>query len=256
MQRCVRWQSVRVLLLALLAWPLAAADQPASAAPAAASVAVAAPAPVKSGSATMQDSLALQRKSIEAQRQAIRKQAAVPQGQTTDSFFTAPWIPERVAPPAPLSAALAPGTDCDPMPDPQLSALIEAAATRESVKPALVRAVIRQESGFRPCAVSPKGAQGLMQLMPATAERFKVENPFDPAQNVDAGTKFLKELLTRYSGDVKLALGAYNAGAARVDGSGAVPDIAETKDYVSNIINDLGAEESSGNTTPAPAGTT
>jgi soluble lytic murein transglycosylase-like protein len=96
-----------------------------------------------------------------------------------------------------------------------------------------------------------------MQLMPATAERFHVADPFDPAQNVEAGTKFLKELLVKYAGDLKLALRAYNAGPARIDGAGEVPDTAETKDYVSNILNDLGASDSSGSTssTAAPGST-
>ncbi len=72
--------------------------------------------------------------------------------------------------------------------------------------------------------------------MPATAETLQVADPFDPKQNVDAGTKFLKQLLTKYSGDVALALGAYNAGSGRVDKDGVVPDIPETKSYVANIL--------------------
>jgi soluble lytic murein transglycosylase-like protein len=156
----------------------------------------------------------------------------------------------------PVGAVITPAADCDPLPEAQVSALIEAAAARESVKPELVRAVIRQESGFRACAVSVKGAQGLMQLMPATSERFHVTDPFDPAQNVDAGTKFLRELLQRYGGDMKLALGAYNAGPARVDGVGEIPDVAETKDYVSNILNDLGISgEANSTAPPSPPGT-
>src|SRR5581483_8762511 len=98
--------------------------------------------------------------------------------------------------------------DCDPMPEPEVAKLIDTAAAAEEVKPELIRAVIRQESAFHACAVSPKGAQGLMQLMPATAERFHVTDPFDPAQNVSAGAKFLKELLAKYSGDLRLTLSA------------------------------------------------
>src|SRR5579884_3426609 len=230
-----RWQGVRALV-SLIALPLIAADPPAA-----------------HGPQTMQDSLALQRKSVDLQRQAVRKQMSFP-GEGASSFFTVPWPSGPPLSPAPLSLA---SSDCDPLSDAQITPVIEAAAAREQVKPALVRAIIRQESGFRACAVSPKGAQGLMQLMPATAERFHVSDPFDPVQNVDAGTKFLKELLTRYSGDLKLALGAYNAGPARVDGIGEVPDLAETKDYVSNILNDLGKNGGSGGTPePGPSGTT
>ena len=130
--------------------------------------------------------------------------------------------------------------DCDPMAAADVDTLIDRAATREGVNAKLVRAVIRQESGFRPCAVSPRGAQGLMQLMPDTAERFHVSDAFDPGQNVDGGTKFLKELLAKYAGDLRLALGAYNAGPERVDASGTVPDIQETQDYVTSILNELG----------------
>jgi soluble lytic murein transglycosylase-like protein len=100
----------------------------------------------------------------------------------------------------------------------------------------LVRAVVRQESGFRPCAVSPKGAEGLMQLMPSTQAQFSVSNPFDPQQSIEAGSKLLKQLLERYHGDVSLALSAYNAGAGCVDRSGGVPDIQETKNYVLSIL--------------------
>src|SRR5205085_361018 len=98
----------------------------------------------------------------------------------------------------------------------------------------------RQESGSRPCAVSAKGAQGLMQLMPATSQQFGVADPFDARQNIQAGAKFLKQLLTRYGGDVTKALAAYNAGPGRVDqAGGAVPGIPETIHYVSSILSSL-----------------
>ena len=100
----------------------------------------------------------------------------------------------------------------------------------------LVNAVIDRESGARPCAVSVKGAQGLMQLMPAVASELGVKDAFDPKQNVDGGTKLLKQLLTKYNGDVGLALGAYNAGSARVDREGGIPKIPETINYVSDIL--------------------
>jgi soluble lytic murein transglycosylase-like protein len=117
-----------------------------------------------------------------------------------------------------------------------LSALIDQNATKEGVKPELIRAVIEKESANRPCAISPKGAQGLMQLMPDTAQQFAVADPFDPKQNVEAGTKLLKQLLTKYNGDVSLALSAYNAGSGRVDQEGGIPQIRETINYVADIL--------------------
>jgi soluble lytic murein transglycosylase-like protein len=102
--------------------------------------------------------------------------------------------------------------------------------------------VIKQESAFRPCAISQKGAQGLMQLMPETVDQLGIKDPFDVKQNIDGGAKFLKELLTRYSGDLSLALGAYNAGAGKVDAAGgAIPPIAETEAYVKAILGDMKA---------------
>jgi soluble lytic murein transglycosylase-like protein len=141
--------------------------------------------------------------------------------------------------PSTTAGTRSPEPDCAPLPETQVDALISAAVTRESVPPDLLRGVMKQESGFRPCAVSPKGAMGLMQLMPATAVRFGVKDAFDTGQNVAAGARFLRELLARYGGDLSLALAAYNAGPEKVDAVGAVPDIAETKDYVRKILADL-----------------
>jgi soluble lytic murein transglycosylase-like protein len=104
----------------------------------------------------------------------------------------------------------------------------------------LLRAVIERESAYRPCVVSPAGAQGLMQLMPATAGEFGVDNPFDPGQNIDAGAKYLKQLMERYKGDLGLALAAYNAGPTTVDRSAGSPAIPETQDYVRAILDKLG----------------
>lgn len=126
--------------------------------------------------------------------------------------------------------------DCPEISEPQLSAMIEKAASKQGVDKSLVREVARRESGFKPCAVSPKGAEGLMQLMPATQAQFQVADPFDPQQSLDAGTKLLKTLLDRYNGDLPLALSAYNAGPGRVDKTGTVPDIPETKNYVLSIL--------------------
>ena len=128
---------------------------------------------------------------------------------------------------------------CEAVSQPELARMIDDIAPRQNVSPALVREVVRQESGFYPCAVSPKGAAGLMQLMPATQAQFQVKNPFSPKESLEAGSKLLRDLLDRYHGDLSLALSAYNAGAERVDKAGAVPEIPETKNYVLGILNRL-----------------
>ena len=106
----------------------------------------------------------------------------------------------------------------------------------------LLRAVIGQESAFHPCAVSSKGAQGLMQLMPEVASRLGVKDIFDPKQNVEAGAQYLKELLDKYKGDLSRALAAYNAGPAAVDQANGIPDIPETREYVESILGHLSAK--------------
>lgn len=109
-------------------------------------------------------------------------------------------------------------------------------ARLNDVRTDLVRAVVQVESGFNPYARSPKGALGLMQLMPATAQQFGVMNPFDPRENVRAGVAYLRQLLDRYQDDERLALAAYNAGPGAVDKHGqAVPPYRETRDYVARI---------------------
>jgi soluble lytic murein transglycosylase len=114
--------------------------------------------------------------------------------------------------------------------------LIQELATRHGVNPALVEAVIRIESGFDPHAVSPKGAAGLMQLMPRTAEMLRVPDPFDPRGNVSGGVRHLRRLLDRYRGDVALALAAYNAGEGAVDAHRGVPPYPETVRYVRRVL--------------------
>jgi soluble lytic murein transglycosylase-like protein len=170
--------------------------------------------------------------SLEKQRVSITKQVDSLVGRSTtpaSSFYAVPWIdfPSFVLPP------------CDPLPDEQIDQLVGENAKESGVLPDLIRAVISQESGGRPCAISGKGAQGLMQIMPAIAAQFGVHDPFDPKQNVEAGTKLLKQLLEKYKGDTKLALAAYNAGSARVDTEGGVPPIPETINYVNDIVSKL-----------------
>ena len=118
-----------------------------------------------------------------------------------------------------------------------IDAAIDAAAARHHVDPSLVRSVVKVESNFNPNAVSRKGAMGLMQLMPSTARSLNVSNPFDPAQNVDAGVRHLRKLLDSYGGNVRLSLAAYNAGAGAVARSAGVPHFRETQDYVRRITN-------------------
>jgi len=118
----------------------------------------------------------------------------------------------------------------------ELREVAAAAARRHGLDPELVMAVVSVESGFRPGAVSPKGAQGLMQLMPKTAESLGVEDPFDPAQNLDGGARHLGQLLTIYGGDLVRALAAYNAGEGAVHRHGGVPPYRETRAYVKKVL--------------------
>ncbi len=113
--------------------------------------------------------------------------------------------------------------------------IIEREAATSGLSPDLIRAVIQVESGFNPAAVSPKGAQGLMQLMPATARDLGVVDPFHPEENIRGGVAYLKQLLARYSQDLRRALAAYNAGPASVTRYGDVPPYRETQAYVQKI---------------------
>jgi soluble lytic murein transglycosylase-like protein len=172
--------------------------------------------------AAMAESLAKQRMSVQRQAESVR--AAMGQQTIPDS-----WV--RLRPP--LDA------DCGAIPQVELARMIDDAAEKHGIDSGVIREVARQESGFHPCAISSKGAEGLMQLMPSTQIQFQVSNPFDAKQSIDAGSKLLKDLLDRYHGDLSLALSAYNAGATTVDRAGGIPEIPETKNYVMDVLTRL-----------------
>lgn len=123
--------------------------------------------------------------------------------------------------------------------NPNITEVVKDASGRYQLDPDLVNSVIKAESGFNVRARSPKGAQGLMQLMPGTASQLGVPNAFDPQANVDGGTKYLRELLERYNFDLVKALAAYNAGPHRVERFGGVPPYYETRAYVARIVRDF-----------------
>jgi soluble lytic murein transglycosylase-like protein len=175
--------------------------------------------------ARQKQSVSAMQSSLDAQRQAIRRQSRQAARQ---SFF--------LLPPAPHTLHINPVPACDPLPANEVDSLVGEAAGRQGIDPALLRGVMQQESAFRPCAVSEKGAMGLMQLMPGTAADLGVADPFNPQENLDAGARFLKQLLLLYGGDVGLALGAYNAGPSRVSPVGGIPALPETLDYVQKIL--------------------
>jgi soluble lytic murein transglycosylase-like protein len=228
----------RVLLagaIAAVLWAQEPVPSPTPAQPVAESTATPAPAEIDQQKSqqpnkdTVQSAMA---QSLAKQRVAAMQQIAGVMGKPptpAPSFFTVPWIET----PVPFNTP-----PCDPLAAAELDKLVEQ-GSQQGVKAELIRAVIAEESGGRPCAVSWKGAQGLMQLMPATSEQFGVKDPFDPRQNVEAGTKLLKQLMTKYNNDVSLALAAYNAGEGRVDRDGGVPQIPETQSYVNDIQSKL-----------------
>jgi hypothetical protein len=163
-----------------------------------------------------------------------------------DHFETVPDPPAAAASlPQPV-ATQAPARPFD------LNETVKTASGTYQLDPDLVASVIRAESGFNVKAVSPKGAQGLMQLMPGTASQLGVQNAFDPKANVEAGTRYLRELLERYNFDLIKALAAYNAGSQRVDQYHGVPPYYETKAYVARIVKDFNKKKLAGKAPAKP----
>ncbi|MEO7652943.1 MAG: lytic transglycosylase domain-containing protein [Bryobacteraceae bacterium] len=164
-------------------------------------------------------SLERQRLSVERQRQSMREN-----------------YPPAFAGSSPDPIVSSPPADCPPISAAEVKPIIDREATRQKMDARLVQAVVEAESAYAPCAVSAVGAMGLMQLMPATAESLQVTDPYDPNQNITAGTQYLKQMLERYGGDTAKALAAYNSGPGRVDAAGGVPSIPETQEYVRKIM--------------------
>lgn len=142
-------------------------------------------------------------------------------------------------PPAPEPAPAAPPDSASPnssfSSQEHIDSLIEQSAGYHQVDPDLVRAVVQVESNYNPFAVSPRGAMGLMQLIPGTARRFGVSNAFDPAENLDGGIRYLKHLMEIFDGNLELSLAGYNAGENAVARNRRVPPIRETRDYLRKI---------------------
>jgi soluble lytic murein transglycosylase-like protein len=136
-----------------------------------------------------------------------------------------------------------------------VAAAVKAASSRNNLNPDLINSMIRVESGFNPHAVSPKGAQGLMQLMPQTAARMGVADPFNPVENIEGGTRYIRELLDRYHLDLVKALAAYNAGPERVEQYHGVPPYPETIAYVSRVIRNFNGKQSAQNSAGAKTAT-
>jgi soluble lytic murein transglycosylase-like protein len=183
--------------------------------------------------ARMDESLRKQSESVARQLKSVR--AAQPLEQP-------PALAASVSRRAPLRPVLGTLRVCDSLSPGSFDPQIKAEADRQGVAPELLRAVISTESAFVPCAVSDKGAMGLMQLMPATAQAMGVLDPMDPADNLRGGVRYLGQLLERYGGDLTLALSAYNAGPGLVDKYGGIPPIPATQKYVRDILKKINAK--------------
>lgn len=172
-------------------------------------------------------------------RQAASVQKQIGRARAQSGFFISSWFSD-----APAAGGFAPPSalavnaleDCEPLDATIAEAYIRDSAKREGVSSDLIREVVRKESGFKPCAVSPKGAMGMMQLTAATAAALGVDDPYDPRQNIDGGVRLMKRLIDKYKGRPDLALAAYNAGEGAVDAHQGVPAYEETQEYVSTIM--------------------
>ena len=148
-----------------------------------------------------------------------------------------------------------PPAPAPPLKSSSFDPLIEKYANHYSLDPSLIKSIIATESGFNPRAVSPKGARGLMQLMPATAERLGVSNSFDPEQNIRGGVKHFRTLMDSFNNDITLSLAAYNAGENLVQRLGRVPQIRETRNYIQSVTSRLEMKDTdpAAEQEPAPA---
>jgi soluble lytic murein transglycosylase-like protein len=221
-----------IALVGLLVVAAAAAQGPAPTRP-----------PAKSLRIVIEESIRKQKESILRQVDSARP--------VEPDWFTVPWTRDEndafiarpsPEPAAPDSPAASPASQvwCAPIKPGSLEGAIGRAATRNGYSSGLLRAVIEKESAFHPCAVSPKGAMGLMQLMPATAAALGVRDPFDPLQSIDGGARYLGDLLKRFNGDWRLALGAYNAGPGAVEQHSGVPPYRETRAFVQSVARQAG----------------
>lgn len=155
-----------------------------------------------------------------------------------------PEVPECMRPPPAAALPLAtapPPVDYEAIAPRKILALVQKMAPHYQIDPQLALAIIAAESNFNPQALSPKNAQGLMQLIPETSERFNIKNPYDPAQNIRGGLTYLRWLLAYFEGDIALVAAAYNAGEGTVERYRGVPPYKETRAYVQRILRSVGA---------------